>query len=201
MGKHGETRQKCARNRTAHSYADLRISSAFSIAAERRNSDFRIPHAAAALSMRSAPVFGHLKDRLALASPSESLGRPTRRFVRLPVQEPDSYSAHSRSISSSVIAVPFASLYSISNLSFVHSRSLSASSCSVASWRGRQAMRHLPGEHRPSQHTDPASHNQFASRVPRVYERLRSNSSPTPPRHLRHQAQGVVHGLSGVSGP
>ena len=60
-------------------YADLSILSAFSIAAERRNSDFRIPHAAAALSMRSAPVFGHLKDRFALASTSESLRTCARR--------------------------------------------------------------------------------------------------------------------------
>ena len=72
----------------------------------------------AASSMRSASVLGNLKYRLVLGSPSESLERSVRKFTRFPSQEPDSYSAHSRSISSSVIADPFASLYSISNLFF-----------------------------------------------------------------------------------
>ena len=90
---------------------EARTRAAFSSAASRMKADFFTPESSAALSIMSAPDWGHLKERFALGS-LESLGLPARSSTRRPFQVPSSHSFARASISYSLSMYPFASSYS-----------------------------------------------------------------------------------------
>ncbi len=89
----------------------------------------------------------------------------------------------------------------ISNLSFSRPQSPSASSCSAASWRDRQAMHRQPRGLRPSRYTDHAGRSQSASPVPRYANGREAVVLPCRLDIAVIELGGVAHGLFGECGP